>query len=68
MEIGSSMTSAVALSQGQSRQDFSMAALAREAKSETSVATMVEKAVKDGNDQSQGSTTDTRGQNYNVSV
>lgn len=68
MEIGSSMASAVALSQGQARQEFGMAALAREAQSETSVANMVEKSVKDGNGQGQGTVTDTRGQNYNLSV
>lgn len=65
MEIGSSMASAVALSQGQARQEFGMAALARGAQSETAVANMVEKAAKDGD---QGAVTDTRGQNYNITA
>lgn len=66
MEIGSSMASAVALSQGQARQEFSMAALARGAQSEATVANMVEKAAKDGGNQ--GAVTDTRGQNYNLTA
>lgn len=64
MEIGSSMSAAVAVSQGQARQGVSLSAMAQEAKSQTAMANMLEASAKDNG----GSVTETRGRNLNITV